>query len=184
MTETHGQQRTHTTTEDGAAIVLVPLIGHGRPAIALRADIDEMLARGLSMEWEWVPSNKGNGKGYVRMKAEGVYACGVSVARVIARGGRKNIPKHIDGDPLNLRRGNLRLEYAAFATSDLPSHLRLSGYRVWGEETAWWERSGTLAALGTQRGGETPSATPCPAAVARPRLPFPGETRQHSDERH
>jgi hypothetical protein len=194
MNPTDQPSITHTTAEDGAAVTLIPVAAQDRPAVILRADFEEFQARGLSFAWEWVPNRKGQGRGYVRMPAEGAYNGAVSVARVIARGGRRNAPKHTDGDLLNLRRDNLSLIWSPIASSDLPPPLRLSGYREFGASHSldFWERKLAEQSSGKAGGSQAPTGTVAlspqaapaapPSAPERPRLVFPGEHRRRPTE--
>lgn len=94
------------TAADGCECLRVPLAGNRGEAIIEADDMRAVEACGIGNIWS-LDSN-GNGRRYVR----GIRRpCGraVSIARAVTRAGSGQWARYHDGNPLNLRRGNLYL---------------------------------------------------------------------------
>jgi hypothetical protein len=117
---------THAIAPDGAEIVYIALANHTEPATILREDFDEFQARGLSLLWTL--NSNGHGNSYVKMGASMTKGNLVQVGRIIARARGKTMVRYLDGNRLNMKRGNLALRACRGAKQDLPERLQLSGY--------------------------------------------------------
>ena len=98
-----------SSAEDATPVVLIPLRGkHGEGRAAVLDAEDDARLR-VSTSGPWSLTSNGKGRFYVASR----YAIGGSGTMILARwlvGARRGeVVMYHDGDPLNLRRGNLRL---------------------------------------------------------------------------
>jgi hypothetical protein len=77
----------------------------GRHAILDADDFAALVARGYSRSWYL--NQSGTGQTYVRLSCSKWLGYNETVARLIVSAGNGQVVKYRDGDPLNLRRGNL-----------------------------------------------------------------------------
>ena len=94
----------------GAPIVMIHLANHPLPAVMDREDFDAWQTMGLSLAWTLNASGSRKAA-YVKAAHPGSEATGnlITPARIIAGAGRHQRVRYLDGDRLNLRRGNLYL---------------------------------------------------------------------------
>ena len=88
-------------------LVTVPLPG-GKAAQIELADFNALMERGYSDQW-WLHPN-GRDSAYVRTTRAGDACKMVTVARLIVGGCGGTHIRYADGNPLNLRRSNLRMK--------------------------------------------------------------------------
>ena len=101
----------YRTTDDrsGDPIVCVPLPDGTREAVCDAADYDALAARGLVSGWTYNSAGRrGYGHGYVRCRCTRLGRSLETVARLIVDVGSGYMIRYRDGNPLNLRRHNLR----------------------------------------------------------------------------
>lgn len=106
---------TFTAADDGKAVVQVPLSGDTDKVVTVdRADYDALAELGIHEGWFW--GGRPDGSGSVRCTLSANYR-GLGVARLILqmsgemqpRPNRPNlVARYRDGNPLNLRRHNLK----------------------------------------------------------------------------
>ncbi|MDK9726195.1 MAG: HNH endonuclease [Sterolibacteriaceae bacterium MAG5] len=101
----------HTTDHDGKPIVLVQL--GNKPALAklLRDDFEAMQAAGFTDQW--FVNDNGTGNAYVRCTGADIRGGIATVARLIMEPPKGFQVRYRDGDRLNLRRDNLKLQKGA-----------------------------------------------------------------------
>lgn len=95
-----------TVQEGDRLIALVPLGRSDLKAEMWRDDYDFLVKLGLSPNWSSYRNVTGN---YVTASAVDTPSKHVLVARVLMDAGAGQVVRYADGNPLNLRRGNLRL---------------------------------------------------------------------------
>lgn len=115
------------TSADGAPCLRVPLASDRGPAIIDADELPALLAHGVTLAWSF--NDNGRGRSYVR--ASRARGNTVTLARLIAGAARRQEVHYRDGDPLNLRRGNLYVSgrpahYAAVAEGGLKSSPEIS----------------------------------------------------------
>ena len=88
-------------------LVTVPLPG-GKAAQIELADFNALMGKGYSDQW-WLHSN-GRDSAYVRTTRAGDACKMVTVARLIIGGCDGTHIRYVDGNPLNLRRSNLKVK--------------------------------------------------------------------------
>jgi hypothetical protein len=108
LTKNVPREPVRTTDTDGAAIVLVPLANHPKPAKLLAEDFDMLRRAGVSSQWTFNPSGKDARYCYVRAQV-GAWRNLAVVARLIMATGGNHKVRYADDDRLNLRRDNLCL---------------------------------------------------------------------------
>jgi hypothetical protein len=91
--------------ECGRKLVLVPLANNRGTAVIDAADLERILALGISPHWQANP-NKRNGRLYVRTTYRGSRNK-VPVSRFITGAGDRQCVSYRDGNVFNLRRENL-----------------------------------------------------------------------------
>jgi hypothetical protein len=110
---------------DGERIALVPLANQRQPAKLLAEDLTAVLEAGYTDQWTC--NSDGKGHGYVRCGVNGVRGNLATVARLIVEPPKGYRVTYLDGDRLNLRRDNLKLEKGArpkkYPDEDAPAIL-------------------------------------------------------------
>lgn len=101
----------HTTDQDGKPIVLVPLGNKPARAKLLKKDFESIIQAGYTDQW--FINDNGSGNAYVRCRASEVRGNVATVGRLIAAPPKGYQVRYRDGDHLNLRRDNLKLEKGA-----------------------------------------------------------------------
>lgn len=128
------QQRTprHTTDPNGMAIVKVPLYGLSLPVTLYADDFQRILQAEYSHCWHIKYTGPHRGYAYVWSGEPGYF---VPVARLVVEAGPRQIVSYRDGDRLNLRRDNLRLErgYARIEANTRPAEDAYEGGILTGE---------------------------------------------------
>lgn len=105
------RQVRHTRDYDGKAIALVRL--GNRPAFAKILEEDFRTIQEAGFTDRWFINDNGNGNAYVRCGAAQVRGNVGTVARLIMEPPKGYQVRYRDGDRLNLRRDNLKLEKGA-----------------------------------------------------------------------
>lgn len=100
-----------TTDQDGKHIVLVPLANQSTPAKLLLEDFKTIIDAGYTSQW--TANSDGKGHAYVRCGVSNVRGQLATVARLIMDPPFGYRVTYRDGDRLNLRRDNLKLEKGA-----------------------------------------------------------------------
>lgn len=104
--EANRSPRYHTDPA-GHLVATVALAGGAGEVEMLAADLDALKAAGVSPVFNFNRAGK-PAFGYVRAQQLGGNT--VTVARFIARAGRGQVVRYVDGNRLNLRRENLMLD--------------------------------------------------------------------------
>lgn len=111
------QRRTvrYSTDHDGESIVLIPLANQPASAKVLVAVFRAIIEAGYSDQWTF--NDNGKGQAYVRCGDSRTRGNLATVARVIMEPPKGYQVRYRDGDRMNLRRDNLRLEKKVRARS-------------------------------------------------------------------